>query len=57
MILSGNYRRSYKHYRDMLNCLFGAYDEAQQRSEYLRQSTDNQQTIHTRLGLMFNLSN
>lgn len=56
MLLSGNYSRSYKHYRDMLNCLFGAYDEAQQRSEYLRQSTDNQQTIHTRLGLMFNLS-
>lgn len=56
ILLSGNYSRSYKHYRDMLNCLFGAYDEAQQRSEYLRQSTDNQQTIHTRLGLMFNLS-
>ena len=56
MLLSGNYSRSYKHYRDMLNCLFGAYDEAKQESQYLRQSTDDQQTIHTRLGLMFNLS-
>lgn len=56
MLLSGNYSRSYKHYRDMLNCLYGAYDEAQHRSSYLRQSTDDQQTIHTRLGVMFNLS-
>ncbi len=56
MLLSGNYSRSYKHYHDMLNCLFGAYDEAKQESQYLRQSTDDQQTIHTRLGLMFNLS-
>ena len=56
LLAAGNYSRSYKHYRDMLNCLFGAYDEAQQRSAYLRQSTDDQQTIHTRLGLMFNLS-
>ncbi len=56
MLLSGNYSRSYKHYRDMLNCLFGAYDEAKQESQYLRQSTDDQQTIHTRIGLMFNLS-
>ena len=56
MLISGNYSRSYKHYRDMLNCLFGAYDEAKQESQYLRQSTDDQQTIHTRIGLMFNLS-
>ena len=56
MLLSGNYSRSYKHYRNMLNCLFGAYDEAKQESQYLRQSTDDQQTIHTRIGLMFNLS-
>ena len=56
LLVAANYSRSYKHYRDMLNNLFGAYDEEKQQSTYLRHSTDDQQTIHNRAGAMLNLS-
>ena len=56
LLVAANYSRSYKHYSDMLNNLFGAYDEEKQQSTYLRHSTDDQQTIHNRAGAMLNLS-
>lgn len=56
LLVAANYSRSYKHYRDMQNNLFGAYDEEKQQSTYLRRSVDDQQTIHNRAGAMLNLS-
>lgn len=56
LLLAANYSRSYKHYSDMQNNLFGAYDEQKQQSTYLRHATDDQQSIHDRTGAMLNLS-
>lgn len=56
MLVSANYSRSYKHYADMQNNLFGAYDSEKQESTYLRKSTDDQHSIHNRAGAMLNLS-
>ena len=51
-----NYSNSYKTYRDMTNSLFGAYDETNNRSNYLRRSIDNQYNHSVRLGAMATLT-
>ena len=51
-----NYFNSYKTYRQMENSLFGAYDLAHDRSNYLRQSTDDQYNHDARLGALLNLT-
>ena len=56
LLVAANYSRSYKHYSNMQNNLFGAYDEERQESTYLRRSVDDQQTINNRTGAMLNLS-
>lgn len=56
MMGSLNYSNSYKTFRDMTNCLFGAYDEAHDQSNYLRRSTDDQYNHSVRLGAMFNFT-
>lgn len=58
LALSGamNYSTAYKSYEDMENSLFGAYDTANDRSNYLRKSTDNQYNHDVRLGAMLNLT-
>ena len=43
-------------YRDMTNNLYGVYDSANDRCNYLRQSTDNQYNRNRRLGGMLNLA-
>ena len=40
----------------MINNLFGVYDSANDRSNYLRHSTDNQYNNNTRIGAMLNLA-
>ena len=51
-----NYSNSYKTYLKMENSLFGAYDEANNRSVYLRRSKDDQYNHDVRVGAMFNLT-
>ena len=56
-LLSGiNYSNSYKSYRDMENSLFGSYDEINNHSVYLRQSTDQQFTQDVKWGALFNFA-
>ncbi len=56
LMASVNYTDSYKTLSDMENSLFGAYDTNNDRSNYLRHSTDWQYNHNTRLGGMLNLS-
>lgn len=56
ILVSGNYSRTYKHYKDMQNFLYGAYDQEKQQSVYLRQAADDQQNINTRIGVLANIS-
>lgn len=51
-----NYSNSYKSFENMENSLFGAYDEVNDRSNYLRKSTDNQYNHDVRLGAMLNMT-
>ena len=51
-----NYSNAYKTYTDMENSLFGAYDLAHDRSNYLRHSTDQQYNHDVRLGALLNLT-
>ena len=51
-----NYSNSYKTFRNMENSLFGSYDVANDRSNYLRRSIDDQYNHHTRVGAMLNLT-
>lgn len=51
-----NYSNSYKSYKNMENSIFGAYDELNDRSNYLRKSTDNQYNNDVRLGTMLNFT-
>lgn len=57
MIAAANYTNEYRTYEDMANNLFGIYNETAQKSNYLRQSTDNQYNHNTRLGALFNMTN
>ena len=51
-----NYSYSFRTVENMQNSLFGAYDTANDRSVYLRNSTDNQYSENVRAGLMLNVS-
>lgn len=51
-----NYNNSYKTYSPMQNAFFGAYDLQNDRSVYLRNTTDRQYSHNARLGAMLNLT-
>ena len=51
-----NYTNETRAYTDMINNLFGVYDQANDRSNYLRHSVDNQYNNNVRLGAMLNLA-
>lgn len=55
-LMSANYSETWRTCRDMDNNLFGAYDHDNNRSVYLRHSTDQQYNFNTRLGAMLNLA-
>ena len=56
MVGAVNYTNETRSYSDMINNLFGVYDSANDRSNYLRHSTDNQYNNNIRLGAMLNLA-
>lgn len=56
MIAAMNYTSEYRSYTDMQNNLFGVYDLQNDRSNYLRHSTDQQYNHNVRLGAMVNLT-
>ena len=56
LIAATNYTNEYRMYKNMLNNLFGIYDVANDRSNYLRHSTDDQYNHNVRLGAMINLT-
>ncbi|MGL4853486.1 MAG: TonB-dependent receptor domain-containing protein [Phocaeicola sp.] len=53
---AANYSSSYKTLRNMENALFGAYDEANEKSTYLHNYKDNQYNQNVRIGAMLNLT-
>lgn len=56
LIAAANYSNEYRTYDEMKNNLFGVYDVANDHSNYLRHSTDNQYNNNRRLGSMLNLT-
>lgn len=56
LLTAVNYSNTYKTYLDMENSLFGTYDTANDQSNYLRKSTDNQYVNDVRVGAMLNLT-
>ena len=51
-----NYTNEYRTYENMENNLYGIYDATNDKSNYLRQSVDNQYNNNVRLGAMLNLT-
>ena len=51
-----NYARDFRAYEGMTNNLFGAYDLANDKRNYLRRSIDNQYNRNIRLGGLFNMA-
>lgn len=56
LVGAANYTNETRTYKEMANNLFGVYDAANDRSNYLRRSTDNQYNRNQRLGAMLNLA-
>lgn len=56
MVGAVNLTSEARAYTGMANNLFGVYDSANDRSNYLRRSTDNQYNDNMRLGAMLNLA-
>lgn len=56
MLAAINYSNSYKSYTNMANALYGAYDKTNDKSNYLRNSTDDQYNHDVKLGAMLNLT-
>ncbi len=56
MLAAVNYTNEYRTYSNMANNLFGVYDVTNDRSNYLRRSTDDQYNNNDRLGAMLNLT-
>lgn len=56
LIGSLNYSNAYRTQADMENNLYGIYDSANDRSNYLRRFTDNQYNRNVRLGALLNLT-
>ncbi len=56
LVASANFTQQYRTLRDMENNLFGAYDVTHNRSNYLRQMTDQQYNVNRRFGTLLNLT-
>ena len=56
LIATANYSNEKQTHENMENNLFGVYDVANDRSNYLRKSTDDQYSNNVRLGAMLNLT-
>jgi Outer membrane receptor proteins, mostly Fe transport len=56
LIATANYSSDYKTYKGMVNNLFGAYDAHQDKSNYLRNSVDDQYNHNQRLGGLLNIT-
>ncbi len=56
MLAAVNYTNEYRTYEDMENNLYGIYDVANDKPNYLRHSIDNQYNNNVRLGAMLNLT-
>lgn len=56
MIAAANYTNEFRTYKNMKNNLFGVYDVANDRNNYLRHSTDDQYNHNLRVGAMVNLT-
>ena len=56
MIAAANYSNAYRTYADMQNNLYGVYDVANDRSNYLRHSVDDQYNNNRRFGAMLNFT-
>ena len=56
LIAALNYSNEYRKYEDMTNNLFGVYNTEDDRSNYLRRSTDDQYNRNVRLGAMLNMT-
>ncbi len=56
MLAALNYTNEYRTYENMENNLFGIYDAANDKPNYLRHSVDNQYNNNVRLGAMLNLT-
>ena len=56
LIAAANFSNEYRTFEDMQNNLFGLYDVANDRSNYLRYSVDDQYNNNRRLGAMVNLT-
>ncbi|MGM9713393.1 MAG: TonB-dependent receptor domain-containing protein [Prevotella sp.] len=56
MVGALNYTNETRAYKDMVNNLFGVYDTANDRSNYLRQSIDNQYNTNVRIGSLLNIA-
>ena len=56
MIAAANYTNELRTYKNMKNNLFGVYDVANDRNNYLRHSTDDQYNHNVRVGAMVNLT-
>lgn len=56
LIAAANYSNEYRTYDDMQNNLFGVYDVANDHSNYLRHSVDNQYNNNSRIGAMLNFT-
>lgn len=56
MIAAANYSNEYRTYDNMQNNLYGVYDVANDRSNYLRHSTDDQYNNNRRVGAMLNFT-
>jgi hypothetical protein len=54
LIATANFTSGYKTYMGMLNNLFGIYDAANDKSNYLRHSIDDQYSHNLRFGAMCN---
>ena len=56
LIAAANYTNEFRTYKNMKNNLFGVYDVANDRNNYLRHSTDDQYNHNMRVGAMVNLT-
>lgn len=56
LLTAANYSDNYRSFTNMENSLFGAYDKANDRSNYLRHSKDNQYNYNVRIGAMANVT-
>lgn len=56
MIASVNYTNEYRTLKDMENNLYGVYDVANDKKNYLRQSIDEQYNNNNRLGALLNFT-